>query len=126
VLGGHDGAEYEGVARFFNYLSTPEVQADWHQSTGYVPITTGAYELSEQQGFYGENPGTDTAIQQLSLNQPTENSRGLRFGNFVQIRDIINEELEDLWAGNQSAEEALKNAAERGNELLREFERSNS
>ena len=126
VLEGHDDAEYQGVAEFFNYMSTPEVQADWHQSSGYVPITTAAYELSKEQGFYDENPGTDTAIKQLSLNEPTENSRGIRFGNFVQIRDIINEELEALWAGDQTANEALDNAADRGNDLLREFQDTNS
>ncbi len=126
VLEGHDEGDYDGVAAFFKYLSSPEVQAKWHQSTGYVPITTEAYELSREQGFYDENPGTDTAIQQLSLNEPTPNSKGLRFGNFVQIRDIINEELEDLWAGNQTAAEALQEAQERGNKLLRDFEDSNS
>ncbi|MEQ8919742.1 MAG: sn-glycerol-3-phosphate ABC transporter substrate-binding protein UgpB [Roseovarius sp.] len=126
VLEGHDDAEYQGVAEFFNYMSTPEVQADWHQSSGYVPITTAAYELSQEQGFYDENPGTDTAIKQLSLNEPTENSRGIRFGNFVQIRDIINEELEALWAGDQTANEALDKAADRGNQLLREFQDTNS
>ena len=96
-------SDYQGVAEFFNYLSSPEVQADWHQSSGYVPITTAAATLSREQGFYEENPGTDTAIKQLSLNEPTANSRGLRFGNFVQVRDIINEEFEDLWAGNKTA-----------------------
>jgi len=126
VLEGHEGADYQGVAEFFNYLSSPEVQADWHQASGYVPITTAAYELSQKQGFYDKNPGTDTAIQQLSLNEPTPNSKGLRFGNYVQVRDVINEELEDLWAGNQTAEEALSDAAERGNRMLREFQDTNS
>lgn len=125
VLSGHEGEDYQGVAEFFNHMSSPEVQADWHQSTGYVPITTAAYELAREQGFYEENPGTDTAIRQLSLNEPTENSRGLRFGNFVQIRDVINEELEELWSGNKTAEEALSAAAERGNALLREFQSAN-
>ena len=124
VLRGHDAAEYEGLAQFMTYLSSPEVQAWWSQETGYVPITTAAYELGQEQGFYAENPGTDTAIQQLSLNTPTPNSRGIRFGNFVQVRDVINEELEALWAGDQTAQEALDNAVERGNELLRRFERS--
>ena len=124
ALQGHDAAEYEGVAAFFTYLSSPEVQAWWSQETGYVPITNAAYELGQEQGFYADNPGTDTAIQQLSLNEPTPNSRGIRFGNFVQIRDVINEELEALWAGQQTAQEALDRAVERGNELLRRFERS--
>ncbi len=126
VLRGHEPEAYEGVAKFFSYLSSPEVQADWHQYSGYVPITEAAYELSQEQGFYEENPGTDVAIQQLNLNPPTENSRGLRFGNFVQIRDVINEELEAIWAGQKSAEEGLDAAVERGNQLLRRFERANS
>ena len=122
VLQGHEEEDYAGVADFFSYLSSPEVQADWHQSTGYVPITTAAYELSQKQGFYEANPGTETAIRQLSLNEPTENSKGLRFGNFVQIRDVINEELEAVWAGQKDAQTALDDAARRGNELLRRFE----
>lgn len=124
VLAGHDEAEYKGTAQFLSYLSSAEVQAWWHQETGYVPITTAAYELSKEQGFYESNPGTDTAIQQLSLNTPTPNSRGLRFGNFVQVRDVINEELEAVWAGDKSATDALNAAAERGNTLLRKFERA--
>ena len=124
ALAGHEDEEYKGVAKFMTYLSSPEVQAWWHQETGYVPITTAAYELSKTQGFYDSNPGTDTAIKQLSLNEPTPNSRGLRFGNFVQVRDVINEEMEALWAGDKTAQEALDAAAERGNALLRKFERS--
>ncbi len=124
ALAGHEADEYKGLAKFLTYLSSPEVQAWWHQETGYVPITKAAAELSAEQGFYESNPGTDTAIKQLSLNTPTANSRGLRFGNFVQVRDVINEEMEALWAGNISAQEALDNAAKRGNELLRKFERS--
>lgn len=126
VLQGHESKEYEAVAEFFNYLSSAEVQADWHQFTGYLPITHAAAELTKEQGFYSANPDTDVAITQMTSVTPTANSKGLRLGNFVQVRDIINEELEKVWAGNMSAEEALNRAVERGNELLREFERANS
>jgi sn-glycerol 3-phosphate transport system substrate-binding protein len=126
VLQGHEPEEYEGVAKFFSYLSSPEVQADWHQFSGYLPITEAAYELTKEQGFYEKNPGTETAIHQMTLNPPTPNSKGLRFGSYVQIRDIINEELEAVWNGSKSAQEALDTAAERGNQLLREFEDTNS
>ncbi len=124
ALAGSTDEQYKGVAKFMTYLSSPEVQAWWHQETGYVPITNAAYELSKEQGFYESNPGTDTAIKQLSLNTPTPNSRGIRFGNFVQIRDVINEEMEALWAGDKTAAEAMDAAVERGNALLRKFERS--
>jgi sn-glycerol 3-phosphate transport system substrate-binding protein len=125
VLQGHEDEEYRGVAEFFEYLSSPEVQADWHQFTGYVPITTAAYQLSQEQGFYDENPGTDTAIKELSLNEPTGNSRGLRLGNLVQIRDVMDEELEAVWSGVKTPEQAIDDIVRRGNQLLRQFETAN-
>ena len=108
-----------------HYLSSAEVQSWWHQETGYVPITTTAYELSKKQGFYDKNPGTDTAIAQLSLNTPTKNSRGVRFGNFVQVRDIINAEMEKIWNGSKTAQEAMDDAVAQSNKLLRKFEKAN-
>ncbi len=56
---------------------------------------------------------------------PTENSKGLRLGNFDQIRGVIDEELEAVWAGDKTAQAALDSAVERGNVLLRRFERAN-
>lgn len=125
TLQGHDKDDYKGVARFYSFLSSPEIQADWHQFTGYLPITHAAADLTRKQGFYNQNPGTDVAITQMTSVEPTANSKGLRLGNFVQIRDIINEELENVWSGKDSAEAALNRAVERGNKLLRKFERQN-
>jgi sn-glycerol 3-phosphate transport system substrate-binding protein len=122
ILRGKPVEDYMGIAAFFNYLSEPVVQAEWHQDTGYLPITQAAYDLSVEQGFYDRYPGTDTSVLQMTLNPPTENSLGLRLGNFVQIRDIINEELESIWAGNKTAQQGLDDAVQRGNRLLRQFE----
>ena len=125
VLSGKPKAEYKGVAKFFTYLSSPEVQAKWHMETGYVPITKAAYEYTKQTGFYEKNPGRDVAVLQLSLNEPTPNSKGLRIGNFVQIRDVMDEELEAVWAGRKSAKQALDDIVARGNKLLKDFARAN-
>lgn len=125
VLQGLPKESYKGVGQFFNYLSQPEVQAKWHQETGYLPVTLASYELSKSQGYYTKNPGTDVSIKQMTLNPPTANSKGLRFGNFVQIRDVIEEELESVWSGKKSAKEALDTAVQRSNELLRRFEAAN-
>ena len=64
------------MAAFFNYLSKPGGEAEWHQATGYLPITLAAYELTKKQGFYEKNPGTETALKQMTLHKPTENSKG--------------------------------------------------
>ena len=125
VMGGKKPIEYKGVAKFFTFLSSPEIQAEWHQKTGYVPITKAAYELSKQQGFYEKNPGTDVAINQLLLRNPTVNTKGIRLGNFPQIRTIIDEELEAVWAQKKGPKQALDDAVERGNAELVKFERAN-
>lgn len=124
VMQGRPKVEYPGVAEFLAFLASPEVQSDWAMESGYVPITKAASEVMTVQGFYANNPGTDTAVKELSLNPPTPNSKGLRFGNFVQIRDVINEEMEGIWSGNKTADQAMDSAVERGNKLLRRFEKS--
>src|ERR1700731_979235 len=78
VLRNRPRDEYRGVAKFFGYLSKPEVQASWHQNTGYLPVTRAAFELTRAQGFYDRNPGTAISIEQITLKPPTGNSRGLR------------------------------------------------
>jgi sn-glycerol 3-phosphate transport system substrate-binding protein len=74
--------------------------------------------------FYDDNPGRDIPILQLGAKAPTGNSKGLRFGNFAQVRDIIYEELEAIWAGQKTAQQGLDDAVARGNDILRKFEKS--
>ena len=118
-------AEYKGVASFLKYLSEPQQDAQWHQSTGYVPVTIGGYELSKQQGFYAKNPGTEIPIQQLRRGHVTDNSKGFRLGRMPEIRNIEYEEVEKALQGQQTAQQALDNVVARGNRVLREFERAN-
>ncbi|MGR3198313.1 MAG: sn-glycerol-3-phosphate ABC transporter substrate-binding protein UgpB [Paracoccus sp. (in: a-proteobacteria)] len=123
VLSGKSDEEYAAAAAFFDYLSSPEVQADWASFSGYLPITGAARD--QMADFYAENPGADTGINQITLNEPTENSKGLRFGNYVQIRGIIDEEFEQLMSGDKDAQGALDSVVERGNALLEEFQVQN-
>jgi sn-glycerol 3-phosphate transport system substrate-binding protein len=122
VLAGKKSAEYRGVAKFLAYLAQPKVQAEWHQRTGYIPVTRAAYDLTREQGYYDKNPGQLIAIRQLLLNAPTKESRGIRLGDFAKIREIIEEELEAALDGTKPPKLALDNAADRGNALLRRFE----
>lgn len=124
VMEGHTDEEYAGVAAFLDFLSSADIQAKWHQDTGYLPITAEAGEKTKMMGFYDENPGTDIAVMQMTAKEPTANSKGLRLGSFDQIRGIIDEELEAVWSGDKDAQAALDSAVERGNALLRRFEQA--
>ncbi|WP_116138036.1 sn-glycerol-3-phosphate ABC transporter substrate-binding protein UgpB [Trinickia diaoshuihuensis] len=124
VLAGKDPNVYKGVAKFLTYLSSPAVAAKWHEDTGYLPVTTAAYDLARSQGFYAKNPGADTAIKQMLNKPPLPYTKGLRLGNMPQIRTIVDEELEQVWAGKKSPKDALDSAAARGDELLRRFQQA--
>ncbi|MEM9044421.1 MAG: sn-glycerol-3-phosphate ABC transporter substrate-binding protein UgpB [Pseudomonadota bacterium] len=125
VMEGHESEEYKGVGAFLSFLSSTKIQAKWHQNTGYLPITLEAGDATRIAGFYEDNPGTDIAVIQMTAKEPTANSKGLRLGSFDQIRGIIDEELEAIWAGDKTAQEAMDSAKTRGDALLRRFEAAN-
>jgi sn-glycerol 3-phosphate transport system substrate-binding protein len=124
VMSGKKPEEYKAVAKFFEYLSKPEVAAAAHQRTGYLPVTKASFDLTEKAGFYKQNPGYDVSVNQM-IRKTTDKSRGVRLGNFVQIRTIIDEELEGVWQGNKDAKTALDAAVKRGNEQLERFQKAN-
>jgi len=124
VLNGHSKKEYQGAAAFLKFMASNDMQEYWHKGSGYFPITIDAYESLKSKGYYTENPLQEVGITQLNRAIPTKISRGLRLGYFVQIRNIINEELEQVWNGKKSPQEALDNAAARSNEQLKTFEKT--
>jgi sn-glycerol 3-phosphate transport system substrate-binding protein len=141
VLKGKPAAEYKGVARFLEYLARPENQMWWHVNTGYLAISNTAVRNLEQGYHFVKNPKQYTAFAQLTGLPPTPpaalkdkkaapakpervataNSSGLRLGNFVQIRDVIEAELENIFAGKKPVKQGLDDAVAKSNALLKEF-----
>ncbi len=121
VMKNHPKEEYSGVVNFLNFLTQADVQAEWHQATGYIPITKSSYKLSTEQGFYAKDPDQETAVKQLLRGEMTANSRGIRLGNFSQVREVIEESLEKIWEGRMSAIAGLTEANDRANLVLKRF-----
>ena len=124
VMGGKKPDEYKGVAKFLTFLSDTDRQVAVHKASGYLPITKAAYAKAKEQGFYKDAPYLETPLLELTNKEPTENSRGLRLGNMVQLRDIWAEEIETALAGKKTARQALDAAVQRGNVMLRQFEKT--
>ncbi len=112
------------MAKFFTFLSDTDRQVRLHQESGYLPITKAAYDKVKSTDFYQKNPVLEIPLKELTNKEPTENSRGLRLGNMVQLRDVWAEEAEAALAGQKPAKAALDAAVERGNQMLRQFERT--
>jgi sn-glycerol 3-phosphate transport system substrate-binding protein len=121
VMRGHEPADYKGVAQFMKFIIEPRQQMWWAATTGYIPITRTAVKSLEDDSFYKKHPEQWTAMSQLLNAKPTPNSQGLRLGNFVQVREAIELELENISAGKKTVKEGLDAAVARGNAILRQF-----
>jgi sn-glycerol 3-phosphate transport system substrate-binding protein len=125
VMKGQKPGDYKGVARFMKFIAEPHQQMWWAVTTGYVPITKTAVKNLEDGYFFKKSPEQWTAMSELLNAKPTPNSLGIRLGNFVQIRDGIEAELENIFAGKKTAKEGLDAAVAKGNEILKEFAAAN-
>ena len=120
AMSGKPDAEYKGVADFFSYMTNPENQVFWHKETGYVPITTAAYDVAKAEGYYNESPDAEVGILQLS--QPGgEWTKGYRLGYYVQIRDVMYSKFDDIFSGKSSVYDAFAEMEAESNKLLARF-----
>src|SRR5258708_19861960 len=121
-MGGKTPEEYKGIAKFFTCVSDTGRQVNLHQVSGYLPITKAAYEKTKASGFYEKNPILEVPLKELTNKPPTENSRGLRFGGMVQMRDVWSEEIEAALAGKNPAKDPLDPPGSPRNHMLRQFD----
>lgn len=123
AMSGKSDEENAATAAFFEFLTKPETQYFWHRETGYVPITTAAYDLAKAEGYYQDAPAAEVGIQQLSL-PAGENTAGYRMGFYVQIRDVMNREYGRILTGETSVDDAFANIEKEANDLLSRFART--
>ncbi len=126
VLSGKESDEYRGAAAYLQFLATPESEEFWSSNTGYIPVTKTGFANLESKGFYNDAPyqGREIALQSLTYTEPGPLTRGIRLGGFIQIRQEWVNEVQAALIGKKSMQEALDTAAERGNTVLRKFERT--
>ena len=120
AMSGFDAEQNAATAAFFDFLDSTDAQVMWHTETGYVPITTAAYEAAGEQGHYEEFPAAEVGIQQLSL-EAGEFTRGYRMGFYVQIRDVMNREYGRILTGETTVDEAFETIEAEANDLLSRF-----
>ncbi len=121
VMRGREPASYNGVAQFSSFVAESSQQSWWAATTGYLPITKAAVNGLEEQDFYKKNPEQWTGVSQLLNDQTARSNRGLRLGNYTQVRQAIEMELESIFSGKKTVKEGLDAAVLRGNAILRHF-----
>lgn len=126
VLSGKTDEEYKGAAAYLAFLATKPEQQFLLENSGYIPVTKSTYEALKAEGFYAKEPyiNRDIAMKSLTWSEPTELTRGIRLGSFIQIRAEWTAEVQAALAGQKTMKEALDTAASRGNDLLARFART--
>ncbi|MDW3181844.1 MULTISPECIES: extracellular solute-binding protein [unclassified Roseobacter] len=120
AMSGKSAEENKATAEFFKFLTAPETQYFWHKETGYVPITTAAYEAAASDGHYERFPAAEVGIKQLTL-PAGDHTKGYRMGFYVQIRDIMNREYGRILTGESDVDAAFKAIETEANALLARF-----
>ena len=126
TLSGKTEDEYRGAAEYLKFLATVDSAVFWSTKTGYIPVNDTAYQAMLKQDFWGEAPykGREKAIVSLTYTEPTELTRGIRLGGFIQARKEWVNEVQAAFAGDKSMQEALDTAVDRSNAILEKFART--
>ncbi|MCM2291707.1 extracellular solute-binding protein [Allorhizobium sp. BGMRC 0089] len=120
AMAGKPEAENHCTAAFFNFLTSPEIQYYWHKNTGYVPITTAAYDLAKKDGYYEKTPVAEVGIKQLML-PGGKWDKGYRLGFYPQIRSVMEREYNKIFSGETTPKAAMDTIEKEGNEILARF-----
>lgn len=121
VLKGHPKEDYDAIKEFLKWVIRSEVTMQWHKDTGYFPVTNSAFKRLLDEGWFSEHRNHLTAFAQIFSGVKSPASQGVRLGNFVEIRDIVQTALEKCFAGVVSAKAALDEAAKAADRVLKEY-----
>lgn len=64
MLEGSSDEEKQGVYEFMKFFTTPENQAKWSMSTGYVAVRNSTQDVEEFQAYAAENPQALVPLRQ--------------------------------------------------------------
>jgi len=115
IASGLKPAETRGVAKFISYVLSPEVQIDLTLGGGFLPMTPVARAAAGSKLLKDDLAALQVAYAQL---QGRTSSPIVRVSQIESVRNIVDEEMEAVWANKIPAKQALDNAVQRGNELL--------
>ncbi|UXN05859.1 MULTISPECIES: ABC transporter substrate-binding protein [unclassified Bartonella] len=104
------------AVKFIKWMTTPERAAEWSMKSGYVATRPDAYDTKELKAYSEEFPVTLVARDQLAYAVPElsvyENGR---------IYKIINDAIQAVLTGNQSAKDGLDKAQSQAERILKPY-----
>ncbi len=105
--GSKSQAELDAIWQWVMFLSSPEIQADWGATTGYIASTASAWETEPLASLAAEFPQYLVARDQLAHVQKEFSSYAT-----ITIQGIINGTLESILTGEAADAQTAMDAAQ--------------
>jgi sn-glycerol 3-phosphate transport system substrate-binding protein len=121
AMRGRPEAEMRYAYAFLKYLASADVQRRWHVNTGYFPIRRDVIDALEKEGFYGEHPNARVAVDQLLAAPDSAAARGAIAGVFPEVREHLENAMEEVLAGKGETGAILHRAREKSTRALQRY-----
>jgi sn-glycerol 3-phosphate transport system substrate-binding protein len=97
----NSAAEEEAVIEFFDWITGPEPQAEWHKRTGYFPANAGSRGVLEDEGFFEENPAWTAGFDSLEESETSEYTRLSIVPQMPDIKNLLMDTWTEMRQGNE-------------------------
>jgi sn-glycerol 3-phosphate transport system substrate-binding protein len=123
ILNQRPEKEQEAAWKYIKYLVEPQQQADWYSGSGYFPMRISAYELPAAKEVEAKYPAFRTAVDPFLATASTRATQGALLGNFVDVRVIVQDALEEMILKSKDPGQALDDAAQEATEAIQDYNR---
>ena len=120
VIAGNPKEQNKGTAQFLAFLSKPVLAAQWHQRTGFLPLTDAAFRAADV-AFYDNVVGARDVVQNMKRT-PEKNQRGFRLQHYDRIEQILIHEFNDTLDGKTPAILAMNIAMDESKPIIQQGE----
>ena len=117
LVAGQSPARNKATADLLAFLSKPVIAAEWHQKTGFMPLTDAAFRAAEVS-FYNRIPGARSIVEQMQ-NADGSSSAGFRVPNYAKVKPILDQALNQAYADKTSPMNALLEAKAAAEKAMR-------
>lgn len=118
-----DGLKMLVSWELMKYLTSAEVQAEWSEGTGYLPVNTGVEEIPSYQEFIQKTPQFEVGVEQL-LATPMFTS--VTIGPAADFYYAVQNNISEMLTEDLSVEDTIANMTEELEGMLAEYNRANS
>jgi len=117
LIEGKSKEDYKAVAHFLAWFSSTDIAAEWHQRTGYLPVTEAAHAATRKSAYYQPWPALETQLHNVGIHTKPL-APGIRLTHWARLRALISKHLNLTWNQQKPPKQALDDAVREGDQLL--------